>query len=235
MPYRNLWLALTLIVGFQSTPAWAQLTPDQQKIQELEKKIEELDRRLTAAESKTEGAPAPQAGAPAAPPQALPAPLAQTGSQRPSNAGVAAGTIPAVPSDEVGLVTVGPSGFTVRDQNGDFLLRIGADLQTDVRTFTGKGSGALLDQILLRRVRPTFSGTVYKYIDYFFRPDFGQGSVIIYDAYAQINYIPHFAIRAGKFKPPVGLERLQSDDDTSFVERGLPTLLVPSRALGFQL
>src|SRR5580692_7080274 len=234
MLFRNLGLALTLIAGIQSTSAWAQLTPDQQKIQELEKKIEELDRRLTAAEAKTEGAPAPAATA-TAPPQALPAPLAQTGSQRPSNAGVAAGTIPAVPADEIGLVTVGPSGFTVRDQNGDFLLKIGADLQTDIRTFTGKGSGGLLDQILLRRVRPTFSGTVYKYIDYFFRPDFGQGLVIIYDAYAQFNYIPHFSIRAGKFKPPVGLERLQSDDDTTFIERGLPTLLVPSRAIGFQI
>ncbi len=31
------------------------------------------------------------------------------------------------------------------------------------------------------------------------------------------------------------MERLQSDDDTSFIERGLPTLLVPSRAIGFQL
>ena len=59
--------------------------------------------------------------------------------------------------------------------------------------------------------------------------------MIIYDAYAQFNYIPHFAVRAGKFKPPVGLERLQSDDDTSFIERGLPTLLVPSRAIGFQI
>src|SRR5208282_307706 len=75
----------------------------------------------------------------------------------------------------------------------------------------------------------------YKYIDYFFRPDFGQGSVVIYDAYAQFNYIPHFAVRAGKFKPPVGLERMQSDDDTTFVERGLPTLLVPSRDIGYQV
>jgi phosphate-selective porin OprO/OprP len=223
-----------LIVGLHSTSAWAQLTPDQQKIQELEKKIEELDRRLTAAEAKTEGAPAPQTAA-AAPPVIAPAPAVQSGSQRPSNAGVAAGTIPAREPNNVGLVTVGPSGFTVQSEDGDFLLKIGADLQTDIRTFTGKGSGSLMDQILLRRVRPTFTGTVYKYIDYFFRPDFGQGSVIIYDAYAQINYIPHFAIRAGKFKPPVGLERLQSDDDTSFIERGLPTLLVPSRAIGFQI
>ena len=30
------------------------------------------------------------------------------------------------------------------------------------------------------------------------------------------------------------MERLQSDDDTTFVERGLPTLLVPSRDIGFQ-
>jgi phosphate-selective porin OprO/OprP len=33
----------------------------------------------------------------------------------------------------------------------------------------------------------------------------------------------------------VGLERLQSDDDTTFVERGLPTLLVPSRDIGYQI
>jgi phosphate-selective porin OprO/OprP len=76
---------------------------------------------------------------------------------------------------------------------------------------------------------------MYKYIDYYFRPDFGHGTVVIFDAYAQLNYIPHFAIRAGKFKPAVGLERLQSDDDTTFIERGLPTLLVPSRAIGFQI
>jgi phosphate-selective porin OprO/OprP len=123
----------------------------------------------------------------------------------------------------------------VQSAEGDYLLKIGADFQTDVRSFTGKGSGSLLDQITLRRVRPTFSGTVYKYIDYYFRPDFGQGSVIIYEAYLQANYIPHVALRAGKFKPAVGLERLQSDDDTSFIERGLPTLLVPSRSIGFQL
>jgi phosphate-selective porin OprO/OprP len=236
MLYRHAWLALALIIGVQSMPLQAQqLTPDQQKIQELEKKLEDLDRRLRVAEAKTEGAPAPPPAAPTAPPVLAPAPLAQTGSQRPTNAGVAAGTIPATEANAVGLVTVGPGGFTVQSEGGDFLLRIGADLQTDVRTFTGKSSGSLLDQILLRRVRPTFSGTVYKYVDYFFRPDFGQGTVVIYDAYAQLNYIPHFAIRAGKFKPGVGLERLQSDDDTTFVERGLPTLLVPSRAIGFQV
>jgi phosphate-selective porin OprO/OprP len=39
----------------------------------------------------------------------------------------------------------------------------------------------------------------------------------------------------GKFKPPIGLERRQSDNDISFVERGLRTLLVPQRDIGFQV
>ena len=230
---RNLRLlrALALVAGLQSMVAWGQqLTPEQLKIQELERKIEELDRRLSLAEAKTQG------NAPASPPLvAEPGPAAQTGATRPTNAGLPAGTIPVGEASNVGLVTAGPSGFTIRSADGDYLLKIGADLQIDMRTFTGAGSSALLDQILLRRVRPTFSGTIYKYIDYFLRPDFGQGAVVIYDAYMQLNYIPHFAIRAGKFKPPVGLERLQSDDDTSFIERGLPTLLAPSRDIGFQM
>lgn len=223
MHRRDLALALTLMAGLHLGPAWAQqLTPEQQRIQELERRIEELDRRLQVAEARTEAVTEP-------------GPAAQTGATRPTNAGLPADTIPVGEASNAGLVTAGPSGFAVRSADGDFLLKIGADLQVDARTFTGKGSSSLLDQILLRRVRPTFSGTLYKHIDYFLRPDFGQGSVIIYDAYMQFNYIPHFSIRAGKFKPPVGLERLQSDDDTSFVERGLPTLLAPSRDIGFQI
>jgi phosphate-selective porin OprO and OprP len=132
-------------------------------------------------------------------------------------------------------VGAGPGGFTIKSNDGNYSLKIGADLQVDSRTFNGGGSSSLTDQFLLRRVRPTFSGTVYRYVDYYLRPDFGQGTTIIYDAYVQLNYFPRAQLRVGKFKPPVGLERLQSDDDTNFVERGLPTLLVPSRDIGFQL
>lgn len=132
-------------------------------------------------------------------------------------------------------VTADTSGFTIVSPHGNFLLKIGADLQLDTRTFFGPNTGNPMDQILLRRVRPTFSGTVYKYVDYFFRPDFGQGSVVIYDAYMELTYFSFAKVRAGKFKPGIGLERLQSDDDTTFVERGLPTLLVPSRDIGYQI
>ncbi|MDR3698288.1 MAG: porin [Candidatus Sulfopaludibacter sp.] len=127
------------------------------------------------------------------------------------------------------------SGFTIQSSDRNFLLKIGADLQADSRTMLSEGSGSVVDSIVLRRIRPTFSGTVFQYVDYFFRPDFGMGSTIIYDAYVELKYFSHFKVRAGKFKPGVGLERLQSDDDTTFVERGFPTLLVPSRDIGYQL
>ncbi len=141
----------------------------------------------------------------------------------------------AAPANSGASVTADTSGFTIRSSDGNFLLKIGADLQIDDRAFFGVGSQSLADTIILRRVRPTFSGTIYKYIDYFFRPDFGQGTTIIYDAYVELKYFDRAKVRVGKFKPPVGLERLQSDDDTNFVERGFPTLLVPSRDIGYQV
>ena len=40
------------------------------------------------------------------------------------------------------------------------------------------------------------------------------------------------SLTAGKFKVPVGLERLESATDIRFIERGFPTSLVPNRDLG---
>ena len=133
------------------------------------------------------------------------------------------------------VATDNNAGLTVKSADGNFSIRFGLDLQVDNRTFPGDSPLTLTDQVLIRRARPTISGTVFKKIDYYIRPDFGQGSVVLYEAYVQLNYFSRFTLRAGKFKPPVGLERLQSDDDTNFIERGLPTLLVPSRDIGYQL
>ncbi|MEP7353146.1 MAG: porin [Acidobacteriota bacterium] len=142
------------------------------------------------------------------------------------NAATKARTAPVVNAD-------GP--FAIRSNDGSFSLRFGADLQVDNRTFIGGRPLPSTDQILLRRVRPSLSGTIYKSIDFYIRPDFGQGNTVLYEAYVQFNYFRWANLRVGKFKPPVGLERLQSDDDTNFVERGLPTLLVPSRDIGYQV
>ncbi len=65
--------------------------------------------------------------------------------------------------------------------------------------------------------------------------DFGQGTTTLEDAYADIHYWQEFQLLVGKFREPVGLERLEEDRALKFVERALPSDLVPDRDLGFDL
>jgi phosphate-selective porin OprO/OprP len=55
------------------------------------------------------------------------------------------------------------------------------------------------------------------------------------DAYVNARFLPEVQLQLGKFKEPVGLERLQSGANLLFVERGYPTQLVPNRDVGIQL
>ena len=69
-----------------------------------------------------------------------------------------------------------------------------------VRAQTTQTTQQQIDQLgrqLIRRARPVFEGTIYKYIDYFVRPDFGKGTVAIYDAYAELNYFSRAKLRVG--------------------------------------
>jgi phosphate-selective porin OprO/OprP len=57
---------------------------------------------------------------------------------------------------------------------------------------------------------------------------------VVQDAWVTARFHPWFALQAGKFKGPVGLERLQPDQYNRFLELGLPSNLVPNRDLGVQ-
>ena len=124
-------------------------------------------------------------------------------------------------------------GFSVAPSDKAFQLKIRGYVQAEGRFFAD--NEAQQDSFLLRRARPIFEGTLSK--DYGFRimPDFGAGSTTLQDAHVDVNTFPKAKIRIGKFKPAVGLERLQSDADTVFVERALPTNLVPNRDIGAQV
>ena len=130
------------------------------------------------------------------------------------------------------VVDVGPEGFFIHSQDNSYNLRIGGYMQADGRFYLSepKPNGS---EFLIRRLRPYFEGTVGKYYDFRFMTDFGQGATTLQDAYADIHYWSQFRLRVGKFKEPVGLERLEEDRALKFVERGLPTALVPDRDLGF--
>lgn len=125
-------------------------------------------------------------------------------------------------------------GFYLNSADNRFKLRIGAYAQTDARFFLSDEANQNTNQFLLRRVRLDVQGTVFKYFDFRILPDFGGSSVQIYDSYLDFNYFSQAKLRFGKFKPPVGLERLQSATSLMFVERGLPTNLVPNRDIGVQ-
>jgi phosphate-selective porin OprO/OprP len=124
-------------------------------------------------------------------------------------------------------------GFSIKSADGKYLLRLRGYFQSDGRLFPGPETGT--DNLLIRRARPILEATAGRYFDFRLMPDFGGSSPTIFDAYWEGRFAPQFRVRAGKFKPPIGLERLQSATDIAFAERGLPTNLVPSRDVGLQI
>ena len=133
-------------------------------------------------------------------------------------------------------VTATRDGLNVRSADNAFTFRLRGYVQSDARFFGAAGPVAPgSSTFLLRRVRPIFEATAYKYFGLRLMPDFGNGQTVLYDAYVEAKPTAALNLRVGKFKPPIGLERLQSATDVRFVERGLPTSLVPNRDVGVQL
>ena len=139
---------------------------------------------------------------------------------------------------------LGASGFSFSSADSNFVATLHGLVQVDSRTFKNDNHIQGNDSILLRRARPIFSGTVFHDFDFQLTPEFGGGTPgaasavttpSIYDAYLNYRYSPAFQFQAGKFKPPVGLEYLQSDSFMFFNERSLATDLIPGRDLGFEL
>jgi phosphate-selective porin OprO/OprP len=136
---------------------------------------------------------------------------------------------------ETPVVKAGPKGFSLQSKDGANVIKLRGLFQIDDRYFLDNTTPASASTAILRRVRPILEGTVNDIYDFRLMPDFGGGKAIIVDAYVAARFKPSFVVTAGKFKPPVGLERLQSGADIRFVERGLPTDLVPNRDIGVQI
>jgi len=132
-------------------------------------------------------------------------------------------------------LTINASRFQFGNTDNSNFIRFRGTLHADNRTFGGDSVPETADTFLLRRVRPTIEGTFGGIYDFRFTPDFAGGRSIVVDAYAAARFNPGAVVTVGKFKPPVGLERLQSGADIRFIERGLPTNLVPNRDIGVQL
>ncbi len=127
-------------------------------------------------------------------------------------------------------------GFAVTSADRQYQVRFKGVLQVDGRRIFGDQTlGNSVDTFLVRRARPILVGTVLGLVDFNLTPDFGNNTVALFDAYADIRPFPWLRLRVGKFKPPIGLERLQSDTDLTFMERSLSSNLSAQRDVGLQL
>ncbi len=134
------------------------------------------------------------------------------------------------------VVGADQNGVFLRSANRAFELRFAGYAQVGGRFFFGDtAQSSVTNTFEVRRFRPILRGTLYRYISFKLMPDFGQGQVRLMDGYIGFDYWPALRLRAGKFKPPVSLERLQSSADIMFIERGLTENLVPNRDIGVQL
>ena len=127
-------------------------------------------------------------------------------------------------------------GFAITSADRQYQIRFKGVLQVDGRRiFDNTPLQNSVDTFIVRRARPIVAGTLLGLTDFMFVPDFGNNTVALFDAYADTHPFPWLRLRVGKFKGPVGLERLQSDTDLVFVERALSQNLSPQREVGVEL
>jgi phosphate-selective porin OprO/OprP len=190
-------------------------------------------------------APAAAPAAAAAPPPALTSELAQRLDEIDQRSRITDRKLElieeaaAAKKKEAPTFTAEEKGYGFASADKAYLLKIGGLVQIDGRRHfdTPSGDPTLPDRdtFLPRRVRPILDGTVLGLVDFRIMPDFGGGSALIVDSYLDAHPRPWLRFRAGKFKPPVGLERLQSDQNVPFNERSLDSNLTASRDVGLQL
>src|SRR6185369_13176946 len=138
--------------------------------------------------------------------------------------------------------SMGAGGLQASSADSNFTMTVRGYVQADSRVFLGGEDIKGNDTFLLRRVRPIFEGTMFKDFEYRLMLDFGTGitsgtgnNAFLQDGYLNFHHWDAVQFQVGKMKEPVGLERLQSGRNLLFIERGLPTQLVPNRDVGIQL
>jgi phosphate-selective porin OprO/OprP len=127
------------------------------------------------------------------------------------------------------------NGLQIQSPDTAITLKFRGLLQADSRQFVADTAGNQTSQFLIRRARPMLEGTVYEFFSFLITPELASNAkTALLDAYLDIAPWSFAKLRAGKFKPPIGVEHLQSDANVILPERGLPSNLVPSRDTGVQ-
>jgi len=153
------------------------------------------------------------------------------------------------------VVKASKDGFGFESADGKSVIKFNGLAQYDYRSFDegaaevrnrSDSRGGSLSEIdgfkdaanswVARRIRPTLQGTLYGKYDFRFTPEFAGGGASIVDAYIDARLKPYAKVRVGKYKPFVGLERLQGGGDIKFIERSyVSNDILPNRDQGISL
>ena len=87
----------------------------------------------------------------------------------------------------------------------------------------------------LRRARIKLEGEIYSDWDYKLSVDFADADADIKSAYVAYSGFDVGRLTLGQFKQPFSLEEATSSRNITFMERALPNVLVPDRAIGLGL
>lgn len=129
-----------------------------------------------------------------------------------------------------GTVKAGPDGFALVSPDKTAELKFRGLMQFDSRF--GLDDDKDNDTFLFRRLRPTIDGRIGD-VSWRITPEFANDDADLVDGYIDYKTPAPVVVRAGQYKAPVGLERLQSGSAIVFLERAFPTELAPNRDRGF--
>lgn len=132
-------------------------------------------------------------------------------------------------------------GLRFDSVDGAFKLKVGGRIHNDWAFFDQDGAldrqvGNWQDGTEFRRARLYFKGLLYDTVEFEAEYDFADGDSDFTDVYLGLRDLPHVGrLRIGHFKEPFSLEEVTGDNYITFMERGLPNALVPSRNTGIMV
>jgi phosphate-selective porin OprO/OprP len=177
------------------------------------------------------GAAAQPAPAEPAPPEPTPAPAPAEPAPAPAEPAPAPELV--APASSAKAAPGAPDASIAKRDDGKparkLELKPGGYVQSDARTFISD-EGAR--DITIRRLRFKLDGSAYKLFNFRTLIDFAGSRVVVDDAWGELALAPEFALRFGKDKGQLGIERLQSAAQLTFIERSFPTQLAPNRDIG---
>jgi len=146
-----------------------------------------------------------------------------------------------VPEEPTTFRAYWKDGLRFDTKDGKFKLKVGGRIQTDFALIDAED--AVADALPglpryetgaeFRRARLYVAGTIYDAVEFKAEYDFAGGDPAFKDVYLGLTQVPVVQnIRVGHFKEPFSLEELTSSKYITFLERGLPNALAPSRNTG---